>query len=791
MASDLQTKLDYILDEKTNKIIPYNIRKGVEIFGVSGECVGVDSTDATATPADIREGKTAYVNDQKITGTYKGLDTSDATATVDDMLANKTAYVKGEKIEGTINTYPSVQMDKSYQVTHLELDAVPSTNNLTLIPTSDGKSFIAYSWNNGTTKIYVLDALTLEQIGEIEDTYGSSDGQCWVRAVNNEYIVYKRENMTWAYTFKDGAWTDISTSGGGMKNYDYSIGMVGLSNISFTAGYSKTDTTTLLYDFTEWGGGLWGSRLLEGQIENCDVSTIRIWEALDNYSFILEGMVDGVFTTYIFNKYKDYNFTVLPNRRYNLYGNQYINTIDYKVYNLNDEEIADVSWLQNIVLKNNHLEFLNNDTLILELEEGTYIYNISGEQLENINYQLFSSQNLYTVDSKVWDYYLTKGSAVSKITFRMGGDIDSLERLGKIYVDTQFGTAKEQDIAVGKIAYVDGEKIIGTSRSGDYNSKIAITTNRTTLNITNHIVLLPDFDLTGITSLSSSFKNLYNLIQAPNMETSKVTTFYYAFANCNSLTTLPNYDMTNVTSISGICFNCNKITEIPNWYIPQLKSMDAAFSGCSSLTNIPLFNTTNVNSMSSTFKFCRSLTSFPLLDFSNVRGMQNCFESCHNLTTLPELNTINVNNFSSCFYSMVNLRELPALDTSNGIRFSDAFRSCNNLHTLPPLTMDNANYLGGIFSYCNNLVNFGGFINYGKSCTNTRANYHGFNLNYTNLSHESLVNIINNLYDLHLSYDTANGGTLVEQHCYLGAKLMNRLSTEEIQMAANKGWIFY
>lgn len=92
MASELQRKLDYILDEKANKIIPYNIRKGVEIFGISGECVGVDSTDATATPADIREGKTAYVNDQKITGTFKGVETTDATATAEHILIGRSAY---------------------------------------------------------------------------------------------------------------------------------------------------------------------------------------------------------------------------------------------------------------------------------------------------------------------------------------------------------------------------------------------------------------------------------------------------------------------------------------------------------------------------------------------------------------------------------------------------------------------------------------------------------------------------------------------------------------------------
>lgn len=80
MANELQTKLDAILEDKNTNLLSENLKAGVTCLGVEGSMQsGVDTSDATATNADIASGKTAYVNGEKITGTLEQTTGSNAS----------------------------------------------------------------------------------------------------------------------------------------------------------------------------------------------------------------------------------------------------------------------------------------------------------------------------------------------------------------------------------------------------------------------------------------------------------------------------------------------------------------------------------------------------------------------------------------------------------------------------------------------------------------------------------------------------------------------------------------
>ena len=126
------------------------------------------------------------------------------------------------------------------------------------------------------------------------------------------------------------------------------------------------------------------------------------------------------------------------------------------------------------------------------------------------------------------------------------------------------------------------------------------------------------------------------------------------------------------------------------------------------------------------------------------------FRDCRSLKYGPELDTSSAQNVSQMFSGCTLLESLPLYDFGNVTSTSDMFGSKN----------------------LNNLTDLGGFKNLKVS-----LNLSGM----PNLTVQSLMNVINNLYNVR---SQTSRPTLT-----LGPTNLNKLTAEQKAVATNKGWV--
>ncbi len=153
---------------------------------------------------------------------------------------------------------------------------------------------------------------------------------------------------------------------------------------------------------------------------------------------------------------------------------------------------------------------------------------------------------------------------------------------------------------------------------------------------------------------------------------------------------------------------------------------------------------------------------------------------------------LKLSNGAYAFYYCTSLKKISSLELSEGVRtVQNMFYNCISLTEIPELYVGSVSIVSSCFGYCNSLTNLGGLKDLGKSYFNKQANYVSYTLalsDCTKLTHDSLMNVINDLYDLNLTYGVAQGGTLYTQRLVLGSTNIAKLTEEELQIAQDKGW---
>lgn len=196
--------------------------------------------------------------------------------------------------------------------------------------------------------------------------------------------------------------------------------------------------------------------------------------------------------------------------------------------------------------------------------------------------------------------------------------------------------------------------------------------------------------------------------------------------------------------------------------ISKFKNLDYAFSVSPNLKKVKLIGADDghVTSIAYAFKYCKSLVEVPELNTVNVTSMESTFEGCGKIKEVESLNTINAERLRKTFYGCYSLEKVCKLNCTK---------------VVDVLSLFSADY---------NLTDVGGLENLGQGYNSATANYSNYTLYLSDcnkLTKQSLLNIIDGLYDL------ANNNKPA-QSLIIGSTNLAKLAAEEIAIATNKGW---
>lgn len=307
-------------------------------------------------------------------------------------------------------------------------------------------------------------------------------------------------------------------------------------------------------------------------------------------------------------------------------------------------------------------------------------------------------------------------------------------------------------------------------------------------------------DTTPFSEYANKINNISSSLKSVTVDTNASFVTYTGYwTKC--LTELPPFTLAdNVTSCNYLfAYFSGEHLDLSKLNTSNITNMSNMFTSSYNLKELDLshFNTDKVTNMGNMFTACQSLTSLDISNFntSNVTTMGNMFNSCISLPSIDvsSFNTSQVTEMGRMFFDLYKIQSLDIsnFNTSNVVSMGDCFYRCSELTTLnmDGLDLSKISSANSIIEGCSKLTNLTFGNNLGKGFTQQQNNYYQLSLSSsTSLTHESLMSVINGLYDLNLTYDVANGGTLYTQSLRLGATNIAKLTDEEILIATNKGW---
>ena len=499
--SKLLDNLEEIEMQKASFIIPKNLKKDVKALGVTGILDGgIDTSDATATSKDIKEGKTAYVNDEKITGTLQQADTDWALNGITDepisveLKTGNPDYIQMKfkrsgtdiVVGGSSNVTANMSQETMAVVSNITPDKIKSgevilgiAGNYIGLDTSDATATADDILKNATA--YVNGTKVVGNVADYRDgTITPSDADIeWVGDPQVDRISFTEKYGGYNVCFIGpnttlGAYTPVSK----LANF-----------INLTPDILKKDENRLGITGTYEGSGI------------------------SNFANNLDELQQLV------NTYSDYYITMNNiNNLSNAFSNQRNLTV------VPNFDTSNVTSMSNMFSYCDNLRYVPN----FDTSNVTNMSNMFTECINLKNYPNFNTENVRDFSCMFFN-----SKMVSAPNF---------------IINNAWKTSYMFQACYNLVNVPNYNMHNVESMSGMFSS-------------CSSLIEVPNFNTHNAVIVSAMFDYCSNLINAPNLDTSNVNwSMEYMFRGCYNLVSVPMYNMSKVKEITGMFYHCNNLS---------------------------------------------------------------------------------------------------------------------------------------------------------------------------------------------------------------------------------------
>lgn len=663
--SELKDLLINISEETRTKIIPSNIKEGVTIFGVEGSLDGgINTSDATATSADLLEGKSAYANDLKIEGTMKNYGTQSITPSTEDQEINQ-GYVEKVTIIGDKNLIEE-NIKKGITLFGVEgnLDGSFDMSGATATSAdilSGKKAYLADGTLTAGTMPYGSQFSTFREVGHnANQSYISLYASKGYHSGSSSTAIYIPLKSQWSLNattehkrFINELFAELGITPDILKagTWLYTI-----------SGKYTSDATATSSDIVVGKTAYVNGELVTGTL------------VADTPIEIVQGTVSNIVTN------NDNTLTISGSSNV---GGTVVEGTGISLI-ANNETVASAIGLAP--------DLIRSGANILGVE-GTYDsnpeeYNAKFQMPEGQTSGLTALQMLVSVESLDTSNITDAANIFAGCT--------SLKSLPDMNLESATSTYR-MCYGCSNLVYVP-----------DMN--IAKSQNTSNMFYGCHgLTHIPNINPIASTNSSHMFMNCSNLVDCSDLNVSYSTSTTYMFANCINLVNAMNINIYRSNNPSYMFNGCTNLQYV-DLVSPRTNTTFAGmFSGCTNLRELPSIDfryiANNPGSGGSLVDFCKE---------------------CHNITS-ANLGGVAVyarygHSFANAFYNCTNLREFSglshyAVQTGYETSYKNMFFNCTNLQYVNNFKLFSP-LMNSMFADCHNLIGF-------TNCTINGQTYNG------------------------------------------------------------------